>query len=501
MAAKRSPILGYNHNVRFRGIVFHIQTEDSGIINPHVFTHLFHGGVIISTRKLVYDPDANDEAVKALMQAQHKAVMKDLKRGTFDDKIDQYLGGTEGLLPRESAISVAAPRPVPTAAVDEPVDAAPIAEPVATPAASVDATPQLEIIDALSEPIELPLKVRPPAAPPADAPELDLPAPPLDLPAPAMVDDAPSAEIEILGAYAYADAAPEDLPVGDATIPIPTMPEFAPRRIGDTAPAPIAGRGGTTPPPVRVAFNTADAARAPTEQVPPAITAALDLDAGGAASHKNDVSAAMRAIQVTDEELSAAGLSEMAEIHSPAPPSAPAPPGAQPERAGSYHLGRKTGVVEAARPPIPRPSPTPAPPRPPSARPAPPPLPTRTATPVGSRVPTPSASPSRGMPAIPQRAGTQPRTGAPQTPTPPSNSVPRPSTAPGSGPSRGRPASGGGVVVSRPAVIVGGKGAPTTPPAKPRRAREAEGFGGDLISERSLDEVILAYLSEDTNDE
>jgi hypothetical protein len=324
VAAKRSPILGYNHNVRFRGIVFHIQTEDSGITNPHVFTHLFHGGVIISTRKLVYDPDANDEAVKALMQAQHKAVMKDLKRGTFDDKIDSYLGGTEGLLPRESAISVAAPRPVPAAVVDEPVEAAAIDEPpVAPPAVAPDATPQLEIIDALSEPIELPLKVRPPA--PDPEPELELPAPALDLPAPALVvDDAPSAEIEILGAYAYADAAPEDMPVGDATIPIPTMPEFALRRHGDTAPAPIAARSGTTPPPVRVAFNATDAARAPTEQVPPAITAALDLDAGGAASHKNDVSAAMRAIQVTDEELSAAGLSEMAEIHSPAPPSAPA---------------------------------------------------------------------------------------------------------------------------------------------------------------------------------
>ena len=50
--AKRSPILGYNHNVRYRGIVFHVQTEDSGIINPHVFSHLFHGGVILSSRKL-----------------------------------------------------------------------------------------------------------------------------------------------------------------------------------------------------------------------------------------------------------------------------------------------------------------------------------------------------------------------------------------------------------------------------------------------------------------
>ena len=50
-------------------------------------------------------------------------------------------------------------------------------------------------------------------------------------------------------------------------------------------------------------------------------------------------------------------------------------------------------------------------------------------------------------------------------------------------------------------MIVGGKGAPTVAPAKVRRARETEGFGGDLISERSLDEVILAYLSEDTSDE
>ncbi|HUQ04951.1 MAG TPA: hypothetical protein VM261_20755, partial [Kofleriaceae bacterium] len=72
MAAKRSPILGYNHNVRYRGIVFHVQTEDSGLSNPHVFSHLFHGGVIISTRKLVYDRDAAEDVVKSLMQAQHK---------------------------------------------------------------------------------------------------------------------------------------------------------------------------------------------------------------------------------------------------------------------------------------------------------------------------------------------------------------------------------------------------------------------------------------------
>ena len=56
--AKRSPILGYNHNVKYRGLIFHVQTEDSGLLSPHLFTHLFYGGVILSTRKLVYDAGA-----------------------------------------------------------------------------------------------------------------------------------------------------------------------------------------------------------------------------------------------------------------------------------------------------------------------------------------------------------------------------------------------------------------------------------------------------------
>jgi len=41
-----------------------------------------------------------------------------------------------------------------------------------------------------------------------------------------------------------------------------------------------------------------------------------------------------------------------------------------------------------------------------------------------------------------------------------------------------------------------------TPSQRVRKAREDEGrgFGQGLISEKSLDEVILAYLSEDADD-
>src|SRR5881628_3660203 len=83
-------------------------------MNPHLFTHLFHEGVIVSTRKLVYDAGSNEESIKGLMQAQHKAVMKDLRKGAFDDKIDQYLNGTPGLEPRTTEVGVgqaAAPLP------------------------------------------------------------------------------------------------------------------------------------------------------------------------------------------------------------------------------------------------------------------------------------------------------------------------------------------------------------------------------------------------------
>lgn len=100
--AKRSPILGYNHNIRHRGLVFHVQTEDSGVDNPHIFTHVFHGGVILNSRKLVYDAGADEDVVKSLMQAQHKALLRDLKSGRLSDKIESYLGGNPNLLPFDS---------------------------------------------------------------------------------------------------------------------------------------------------------------------------------------------------------------------------------------------------------------------------------------------------------------------------------------------------------------------------------------------------------------
>jgi hypothetical protein len=93
MAKTQSPLLGYNTNVRHKGKVFHIQTEDSGVAKPHVMTHLFaDGGRIIKSVKTSYadrldTPDLQAQ-VKKLMQDQHKAMFIALRDGLYDDQAE-----------------------------------------------------------------------------------------------------------------------------------------------------------------------------------------------------------------------------------------------------------------------------------------------------------------------------------------------------------------------------------------------------------------------------
>ena len=92
----RAMQLGFNTNFRYRDVVFHVQTEDSGRANPHVITHIFHGGNIIASLKHDYSAllvEAELEtAVRKLMETQHKSMLKQLSRGEFDRVIGERLG-------------------------------------------------------------------------------------------------------------------------------------------------------------------------------------------------------------------------------------------------------------------------------------------------------------------------------------------------------------------------------------------------------------------------
>jgi hypothetical protein len=86
-------VLGFNHNVRYKGEVFHVQTEDSGVAAPHIITLLYKGGVILASKKTSYADilkiENLDTVVEELMKDQHKAMMRRLKAGEFDQSAFQ----------------------------------------------------------------------------------------------------------------------------------------------------------------------------------------------------------------------------------------------------------------------------------------------------------------------------------------------------------------------------------------------------------------------------
>lgn len=78
-------LVGYNTNVPYKGITYHVQTEDNGLKNPVIVTLLYLKGTILASKKTNYAhiasiPDSK-EKVRELMKEQHKNMIKELIAG------------------------------------------------------------------------------------------------------------------------------------------------------------------------------------------------------------------------------------------------------------------------------------------------------------------------------------------------------------------------------------------------------------------------------------
>ena len=154
--------VGFNNNIKFNGIVFHIQTEDSGLDRPHIITHLFaDGGRIIKSHKRSYASEVQNPDVamhvRALMKGQHMEMAIMLREGRFDQVIaGKAVGGMELLEtpPRLEVQKLATKK-------EERVEAAPASRSAPPPAmaAAAPAAPAPEIPD------DAPT-IAPPAPPP-----------------------------------------------------------------------------------------------------------------------------------------------------------------------------------------------------------------------------------------------------------------------------------------------------------------------------------------------
>ena len=124
-------VTGFNHNIKHKGSVYHVQTEDSGRNNPHIITHLFVGGNILASKKTSYADILKTEnlpqVVRELMEEQHKEMLRNLINGVYDN-IDAA-GGAKSyqpgqlatekeaaqvrLNPAQKAVPLPAPAPLP----------------------------------------------------------------------------------------------------------------------------------------------------------------------------------------------------------------------------------------------------------------------------------------------------------------------------------------------------------------------------------------------------
>jgi hypothetical protein len=155
-----SPLLGYNNNVRHKGKVFHIQTEDSGVKYGHIITHLFmDGGRILKSVKTSYAEYLGNERmadiVREMMKQQHKAMFIALRDGKFDPVVD---GSADASQATRAVAAESPPSASPTAPVAATV-------PTPAPAPAVVAAPR-------------PPSLTPPPADRTDPGVTDLDAPP-----------------------------------------------------------------------------------------------------------------------------------------------------------------------------------------------------------------------------------------------------------------------------------------------------------------------------------
>ena len=87
-------LIGYNTNIPYKGRVYHVQTEDSGLANPHIITLLYHQGAILRSVKTGYTHIIGssdfEEQLRNLMKHQHREMIRELITGKCDT---EHMGG------------------------------------------------------------------------------------------------------------------------------------------------------------------------------------------------------------------------------------------------------------------------------------------------------------------------------------------------------------------------------------------------------------------------
>lgn len=89
-------ITGYNTDIKHADVVFHVQTEDKGLGNPVIESLVYVGGQVLAAKRSSYEDIIEDgkgeKSIAERMDQQHRVVIRAIKKGKFDTKMEKLLG-------------------------------------------------------------------------------------------------------------------------------------------------------------------------------------------------------------------------------------------------------------------------------------------------------------------------------------------------------------------------------------------------------------------------
>jgi hypothetical protein len=82
-------ITGFNTDIEFQGVTYHVQTEDKGVKTPLILSLVYDRGTILASKRSPYDDllvnEFNEKELEERLQRQHKLICAAVRAGRIDD--------------------------------------------------------------------------------------------------------------------------------------------------------------------------------------------------------------------------------------------------------------------------------------------------------------------------------------------------------------------------------------------------------------------------------
>lgn len=82
-------ITGFNTDIEFEGVTYHVQTEDKGLNSPIILSLVYDRGTILASKRLPYDDlltgDFDEKQLAARLRKQHRLICAAVQAGRIED--------------------------------------------------------------------------------------------------------------------------------------------------------------------------------------------------------------------------------------------------------------------------------------------------------------------------------------------------------------------------------------------------------------------------------